>query len=125
MNRLYFSSLLGLTIFTLNCMISCSESDTSINATTQFLRVIYSEGPCCQNLVAIESFDLPDGCGQPYSMLYATNLADFNNLNFSVGDTLTIEFNFGNDCEAATAEYNCVAYCDIRHGTPIEILSIE
>jgi len=128
MKFFYLLPAFCLAVFFISFLTNCSKSNQSIDRdiTTQFLNVIYSEGThCCRNLRAIESFDLPANCEGPFPILFATNIDDFSDLNLSSGDTLFIEFNFGDDCEAATAAYNCITYCDIRHGVPIEILAIE
>ena len=72
----------------------------------------------------IEADNFPDTCGDPY-ILYAFNLEEFNEVDYSVGDTLIIQFNFTDECEAQYPTYDCIGACDIRHGIPVQIVSIS
>ena len=84
------------------------------------------EGPCCINLRSIEEIELTEVCKPNYDFFYAINLDEFNiSQNYSIGDTLSISFDFEVACEASGTEYNCVIECDIRHGVPIRVISVD
>jgi len=124
----YLSFISFLSILFIVAINSCSpKSSQGIEEieTSNQLRAIFAEGLCCQNLIAIDEFDLPDSCGSPYAPLFGINLNDFDLQDHSFGDTLFIEFNFIGACEAEADIYDCIITCDIRHGTPVQILSIN
>ena len=117
--------LFFLISFFLGLFNACKNDQDKI-IPSEYITVIYDEGPCCQNLRAITNIELPDQCESAYNILFADNLAAFNiPQNFQTGDSLQIKFDFTLHCEAEANEYDCLVTCDIRHGVPINITAIK
>ncbi len=117
------SHLTYLAIAAILYFAACSsDSSDGLNHS----RVIYTPTGCCSNLYALDQVNTPDTCGSPYQLLYGINLDEFEiKQNYSFGDTIAINFNFKNECEAESDEYDCPIVCDKRHGSPIYIISID
>ena len=90
--------LLFLALSVVSSFISCEDiSIVDKDESLDFHKVVYSPGHCCLNMNLIEADNFPDTCGGPY-ILYAFNLEEFNEVDYSVGDTLIIQFNFTDEC---------------------------
>jgi len=87
---------------------------------------VYQQGLCCQNLLSLSEISLPYNCKPDYTLFYAINLEDFDLAqNYNFGDTLSLSYEFTSDCEAQGDAYDCIVNCDLRHGVPIRILSLN
>lgn len=127
MTKVYSKFLFML--IAIGTIFGCSDNDKSSLCDLEVyepLKVIYSSAPCCTNMIALEEVFAPDSCGTPYAALFAFNLDEFEiEQSYDFGDTLTITYALNGDCEAQGNDYDCDIICDLRHGIPIQILSIE
>jgi len=104
--------------------MSCeTEPELSDVSTKDF---VYMEGLCCQNLQSLNLIDLPADCKPDFDLFFAINLEEFSIPdNYNFGDTLSISWEFIDECEAQGDQYDCIITCDMRHGVPIKITAID
>lgn len=106
------------------CFINCDNNPELDSFITQ--EFIYMQGLCCQNLQSINTIDLPEECKPDFDLFYGINLEAFSIAeNYDFGDTLSISWVFTDECEAQGDQYDCNISCDMRHGVPIKITSID
>lgn len=121
LSKVLFRSLcLLLSLFIISCE---SVPDTSTEFNQEF---VYMEGLCCQNLQSISNVELPDECKPDFDLFFPINLEEFNIADlYNLGDTLSISWDFTDDCEAQEDQFDCIITCDMRHGVPIKITSVN